>query len=115
MSKYMLLIVGEPTNWSTLSPERQQAGMEAYMAFSKKLREEGRHVDAEGLIDTAKSIRPGKTGPIVSDGPYVESKEIVGGYYIFTAESWEEALEISQGCPALQFGSGMELRRVMEY
>jgi hypothetical protein len=45
----------------------------------------------------------------------LESKEIVGGYYIYTAANWDEALEIAHHCPGLAFGSGLELREISDY
>ena len=113
MQKFILLIVDEDQDtWSQMSPAEQQAGVEKYMAWSQKLKAEGRLVDAEGLDPKIVSLAP---GGIVQDGPFAETKEMVGGYYIFTAADWDEAIAIAKGCPTFDHGGKVQLRTQMSY
>jgi hypothetical protein len=109
--KFVILIKGED-KWAELSPAQMQEGLQKYQAFAARLREEGRYVDAEGL--DAKIVSIGSDG-VVTDGPFAETKELVGGYYVFTAADWEEATAIAKDCPALQYGGAIELRAQMSY
>lgn len=109
--KFVILIKGED-KWAELSPAQMQEGLQKYQAFAARLREEGRYVDAEGL--DAKIVSIGSDG-VVTDGPFAETKELVGGYYVFTAANWEEATAIAKDCPALQYGGAIELRAQMSY
>ena len=113
MPKFILLIIDEDNDtWSQLSPAEQQAGIEKYSAWSQKLKSEGRLVDAEGLDPKIVSLAP---GGVVIDGPFVETKELVGGYYIFTATDWDEAIAITKECPTFDHGGKVQLRIQMSY
>jgi len=114
MKKFILLIRGED-KWEQLSPAEAQAAVEKYSAWAKKLREEGRLVDAEGLAPEARHLVPHEGQIVVSDGPFTETKEIVGGYYVFTAKDLDEATEICRACPSLEYGGNVEIRPVMDY
>jgi hypothetical protein len=115
MKKFIILIMGDPSAWHTLTPEQAQGAMQAYFAFSQRLRDEGRYLDGDGLAVESKNIRKGSSGLTVSDGPYIESKEVLGGYYLFNAKDWDEALSIAKECPGLEHGGGVELRAIMDY
>lgn len=109
--KFVLLITGED-KWAELSPEEMQAGLERYQAFAQRLRDEGRMVDAEGLDGKRVKIDAQR---IASDGPFAETREMVGGYYIYTAADWDEAIEIAKACPSYDYGGTVELRAVQQY
>jgi len=111
MKKFILLIRGED-KWSELSPAEQQAAIEKYTAWAGRLRSEGRLVDADGLDPDGRVL---KGGGVVIDGPFAEIKEVVGGYYVYHAADWDEAVTIAQDCPTLEYGGQMELRKVMDY
>jgi hypothetical protein len=88
MAKFMLLLYDNPTDWSKVSPDEMQKAIEKYMAWSKK----PFTVDSLRLADDAgKVIRPEKGNARVTDGPYSESKEVLGGYYIIEAADYDEA------------------------
>lgn len=110
--KFVLLIRGFGA-WEKLSPAEMQATLELYGAFSRRLREEGRFVDAEALENTG-VIVTAKNGAL-TDGPFVETKEMIGGYYVFTARDLDEAVAIGRNCPALTYGDSIEVRQVMDY
>jgi hypothetical protein len=112
--KFILLIRGED-KWAELSPTEAEATIQKYMAFSQKLRADGRLIDADGLSHVGAVLTMGPKGVTRTDGPFAEAKEQVGGYYVFTAESVEEAIAISGDCPTLEYGGTIEVRAVMEY
>lgn len=114
MKKFVLLIRGED-KFEALSPAEMQAVIGRYMAWAQRLREEGRLVDSEGLAPDSRLLR-GEGGKIlVTDGPYAETKDMIGGYYVFRAEDFDEAVEIAKACPALDYGGNVELRTEMDY
>src|SRR5580658_4811524 len=98
--KFILLIRGEE-RWNSLSTAEAQATLQNYREWAGKLRDESRLVDAEGLTTNGR-IMTSEDG-VLTDGPFVETKEMVGGYYTFTAKDMGEAIEIAKQCPALSY------------
>lgn len=92
------------------SPEEMQSITQKWMdwiariAAQNKLTDRGNRLAHEGKV-----IRPNN---IVTDGPYTEIKELIGGYTIVKAESLEEATELAKGCPGLLFGGSVEVREI---
>lgn len=90
-------------DWETWTPEEQQADAERHMAWFGKHRDH--IVGGEELADpaTVKTLRRGRQGDgiVVTDGPYVEAKEILGGFVILEAESIEQAVAIASEWPSL--------------
>jgi hypothetical protein len=90
-------------DWETWTPEEQQADVDRHMAWFAK---HGDHIVGGEELDeprTVKTLRRGRQGEgiVVTDGPYVEAKEILGGFVILEAESMEQALEIASEWPSL--------------
>jgi hypothetical protein len=90
-------------DWETWTPEQQQADIQRHMEWFAKHRDHivgGEELDAPR---TVKTLRPGRQGEgiVVTDGPYVEAKEILGGFVILEAESMERAVEIASDWPSL--------------
>ena len=112
--RYIILIYGKESDWVDISPERAGEIMGAYNAYTAKLKAAGAHVagDELNVIATAKSIR-GAGGAQVTDGPFVDTKEQLGGYYLIEAANEAEALNWAKQCPATMHGGGMELRPLM--
>ncbi|MCR9063547.1 MAG: YciI family protein [Cytophagales bacterium] len=111
MKQYLLLFRGGDSNLAEQSPEEQQAHMQKWFAWMGGLAEKGQMVGAEPLFTTGKTVT-GKD-KIVSDGPFAEGKEMVGGYLICNAQSYDEAVEISKDCPVLEFEDGsVEVREI---
>jgi hypothetical protein len=89
--------------WESWSPAEQQADVERHVDWFRRHRE---HIVGGEELDeprTVKTLRPGRQaeGVVVTDGPYVETKEILGGFVILEAESMDEALEIAREWPSL--------------
>ena len=108
-----ILLIRRADRIKELSPAEIQSVVDKYRAWAQKMRDENRLVDAEGLSGQGHVLE--SEGGVITDGPFVESKEAIGGYYIFTADSEEEAIAISRECPAMTIGGSIELRPVMVY
>lgn len=110
-SHYLLLIRG--THWeSGLSPDQIQEFMGQFTAWHERLSEEGKIVTAHPLAHEGKLVS-GKKGNAVADGPFAESKEAVGGFFLLRVDSFEEALEIAKASPVVDFGGSIEVRPVI--
>lgn len=107
---YMLVFRG--TDWCKgLSPEQmQQIGTE-WMTWYQRLSDSGK-VTAGNPLEPSGKIVSGKGGRVVADGPFAESKEAIGGYFLLMVASEEEAVAIAQHCPGLPFGIRVEVRPV---
>ena len=114
MSRFVVLLRDDPSGFASLSPEQMQAIIEKYMAWTEGLRATGALVLGEKLMDGEGRVTRGQVGaPVISDGPYAEAREIVGGLYIITAPSYEAALALLADCPHLMFGS-IEVRQIQD-
>ena len=111
-TKYMLLFRGN--EWQkALSPEQMQQVADQWMAWFKGLTENGKALAGAPLEPEGKVVS-GKNGRIVADGPFAESKEAIGGYFLLNVKNFEEALAIAQGCPGLPYGAVVEVRPVAD-
>jgi len=106
---YLLIFRG--TDWyHGLSPEQMQQVADNWMAWFNSLKNDGRCA-AGNPLEPAGKIVSGKNRA-VSDGPFAESKETIGGYFLLTVKSMEEAVAIAQQCPGLPHGIRVEVRPV---
>ncbi len=112
--QFMLLLYSAPGAGPTPgSPEHQQE-MEAWFAYSEELAKAGALVAGDPLqdIDTATTVRVRDGGTIASDGPFAETKETLGGYYLLELESREQAHAWAAKCPLAPYGT-VEVRPLM--
>ncbi|HXA03353.1 MAG TPA: YciI family protein [Bryobacteraceae bacterium] len=109
MPQYMLLLYDNPAGWRNLSPEEMQKATEKYMAWSQKPFTKDSQRLAE---DVGRVIRSDHGKPRTTDGPYSETKEILGGYYTIEAASYDEAVKRSLDNPHLEYGGTIEVRQV---
>jgi hypothetical protein len=110
---YMLLFRG--TDWSKgLSPEEMQQVSSRWMAWFKRLSEQGKAA-AGSPLDAVGKIVSGRDGRVVADGPFAESKEAIGGYFLLHVKSLDEAVAIAKECPGLAYGAKVEVRPVMDH
>jgi len=113
MAKYMLLLHDNPGSFKGVSPDQMQKIVEKYIAWGKKLREAGIIQASDKLTDEPGRVMKRKDGQVrVTDGPYSESKEVLGGYYIVEAASYDAAVDIARECPHLEYGGTIEVRQV---
>jgi hypothetical protein len=107
---YMLVFRG--TDWCKgLSPEEMQRVGGEWMAWFKGLTDQGKALAGSPLLPEGKIIS-GKGGRVVADGPFAESKEAIGGYFLLDVGDMEEAVRIAQACPGLAYGIRVEVRPV---
>ena len=115
MPEYMLLLHDDPSAWATISPEQMQKAIEKYMAWGARLRTAGVLVASDKLTDEPGRVVWGKNGQLrVTDGPFSEAKEVLGGYYTIKAASYDGAVEQVRDCPHLEYGGTIEIRQVDE-
>jgi hypothetical protein len=98
--RFLLLIHGDREAEAGLTPDQRRAIVGEHVAFGTLLRERGAYVLGEALADpaTAVTVRPGRT-PLVTDGPFAETKEAVGGFYVVDCASRDEAVDLAGRAP----------------
>jgi hypothetical protein len=94
------------------SPEQMQATMQKWMNWMKALGEKGHLKDAGNPLEPTGKLVKGKQKS-VTDGPYAESKDIIGGYSLVEARDIAEAVELSKGCPIFETDGSVEVRPIM--
>jgi hypothetical protein len=111
-NEYMLIF--RNTDWHKgLSPEECQQVAGQWMAWFNRLREQG-IVTAGSPLESTGKIVSGKGGRVVADGPFAESKEAIGGYFLLHADSLDQAVTFAAECPGLPYGAKVEVRPVMD-
>src|SRR5438105_836096 len=113
MEKFMLIFHGGSDIAPEMrAPEAMQAHMQKWFAWVEKLRKEGKYVSGEPLEPCGKWIS-GKQ-KLVTDGPFAEGKELVGGFFIIEAKDLNEAVEISKDCPDFIYDGKVQVRPVQK-
>lgn len=113
MPKYMLLLHDDPTGYASLSPEQMQRVIQKYVAWGDRLREAGVLEGGQKLADEPGRVLRSRNGQVrVTDGPYSETKELLGGYYIVSAENYEQAVELTRDCPHFEYSGTIEVRQI---
>jgi hypothetical protein len=111
--QYLMLVYAAESGWATMTPEQQAAGAEQYARFTQEIKESGKLLGSNRLTPVASSttvrVRDGKR--VVTDGPFVETKEQLGGYFLIEAKDLDEAIVISARCPGAHHGT-IEVRPV---
>jgi hypothetical protein len=109
--QYLALIYGDESHWGSLSPEEREKQMGEYMALSEaEVTRGGNELDS---VTTATTVRVRNDETLVTDGPFIESKEVLGGYYVFECDSIDEACTWAAKIPAAKHGA-IEVRPVHE-
>lgn len=94
-----------------MSPEQIQAMMKPWQDWMGSLAAQNKLVNPGNRLESSGKVV--KAGNMITDGPYVEIKEAIGGYTIIRAESLEEAAKLTQGCPIFQIGGNVEIRTIV--
>jgi hypothetical protein len=110
MEKFMLIFRQNPAALQSAAPEQIQANLGRWMTWLNDLAQSGKLAGGEQLTPNAKVVT---NKQLVTDGPFTEAKEIVGGFVIINAENIEAALEIAKTCPNLEFEGSVEVRQVL--
>ena len=113
--KYMLLIYDDEKAWASFSEKERQGYMAEYGQFTESIKASGNHVSSSQLRETAAAtrvqLRDGKR--LVTDGPYAETREQLGGYYLIEAKNLDEAITIAARIPSARSGT-IEVRPLVE-
>lgn len=110
MKEYLLLFRGGYERIVQQSPEEFMSHMEKWKTWMRELSSKESFITAQPLSQGGKKVS-GKT-KTVTDGPFMEGKEIVGGYLICKANAYEDAIQIANGCPILEIGGIVEVREI---
>jgi hypothetical protein len=111
MNKFMFLFRGGDSRRAQQSPEEMQAHMEVWKTWMGDLAGKGQLVDGLPLGKDGKVVI--QSGENITDGPFAEGNEIVGGYLIVNAKDIDEAVEISKSCPIFEHEGTVEVREIM--
>ena len=114
--KYLLALIGDENRWADRTPDEVAASMQQWDAFTQAVLEAGVHVGGAGLhpSETATTVWIQERGHrIVSDGPFGETKEQLGGYYLLDCENLDDAIAWAKRVPMP--GGTVEVRPVMDY
>ena len=117
MAKFLLLLRDNPAGFNSLSPAEMQRIIGEYRAWATGLRERNQLHNSDKLMDDAgKIVQHNGTSVTLKDGPYSETKEIIGGYFLVEAADYAAAVEIARGCPHVRPGSTgtIEIRQIQE-
>jgi hypothetical protein len=114
--KYLLTIYSTEGNWAQMTPEDGAKEMNGYEKFGRDAQEAGVFIGGEGLQPTsaATTVRVRNGERMVTDGPFAETKEQLGGYYLVDCKDLDEAIEWAAKIPGALHGS-VEVRPVMDY
>ena len=107
MSNFMFLFRGSET---PTSPEGMQAQMQKWMTWIQKLRDQGKYIAGDPLEGKGKVLK--SSNKIITDGPFAEGKELIGGYFLIKAETLDEAATVAKDCPIFETGGSVEVRPV---
>jgi len=112
MSEFLLVFRRNASDsQAQMSPEQLQAMMKPWQDWMGSLAAQNKLVNSGNrLAPEGKVVKPNN---VVTDGPYVEIKEAVGGYIVISAETLDEAAELSKGCPILAVGGNVEVRTII--
>lgn len=116
MEKFMLIFRNEmqvESMYENFSPEDMQAELQKWNTWIGGIAAQGKLIATDALYPTGKSVKG--LGHVVTDGPYTEAKEIVSGYMLLKADSIEEAIELSKGCPMYDYDSIVEVRQIQNF
>jgi hypothetical protein len=112
MKQFLLLLHEDMQQMSALSPKEMEELANAHMQWANQLAEAGHLIAGDGLKETSVYIT-GKES-VVKDGPYLETKEIIGGYYLLQADDLQEVIGLAKQCPTHQYGGTTEIRPIMD-
>jgi hypothetical protein len=114
--KFLLIMQVNPAVLESLTEAEQKAIGDGHESFMKTIRESGEFIATQALADPTNSVTVRGTGgvPAVTDGPFLEAKEFMGGYYLVDVESKERAVELAQQIPDAKLkGLAIEVRQIM--
>jgi hypothetical protein len=114
--QYLLLIYGNEKMEGEWTPERREADYARYGAFTQKVKQMGVHLGGEALqpVSTATCVRVRNGKVLTTDGPFAETKEQLGGYYLLECKDLDQALQLAAEIPAADYGT-VEVRPLLKF
>ena len=113
MAQFMLLLMEEPPDFSGYSPEAIQNMIAEYKGWRNRVAGNGKLAGGAKLRDEGGKHLSGSNGQFrVTDGPFAEAKEVLGGFFMVEAANYDEAVELARDCPHLKYGTRIEVREV---
>lgn len=113
MKEFMMIFIGGDYAKAQLSPDEVQSRMKKWYGWIDELKNQDLYINGKPLTPEAKRV----AGPdrVVTDGPFVETKELVGGYFLYKAKDMDHAISLTAGYPDFDLGGTVEVRPIMEY
>jgi hypothetical protein len=114
--KYLCLIYENEKNWETMPPADSEAIMNEYFAFTADIQNNGKYIAGEALqpTPTATTVRVRNGKVSTTDGPFVETKEQLGGFYLIEAKDLNDAIQVAARIPSARLGA-IEVRPVVDF
>ncbi len=114
--RYLCMIYDDEKTWASMSKEDSGAYMGEYFAFTEGIKKSGHYVGGEALqpVSTATTVRVRNGKMSTTDGPFAETKEQLGGYYLIEARDLNDAIQVAAKIPSARLGS-IEVRPIMEF
>ena len=114
--RYLCLIYDEEKKVASMSKDESDAFMAEYFAFTEGIQKSGHYVGGEALqpVQTATTVRVRNSKVSTTDGPFAETKEQLGGYYLINARDLNDAIQVASKIPSARLGS-VEVRPIMEF
>lgn len=110
MKDYLLIYRADFSFMGTRTPEEVQANTKRWMDWIGSIAAQNKLTDRGNRLDPSGKVLKGDN--LVTNGPYAEIKETIGGYSIIKADSYEAAIELAKGCPVLTMGGNVEVREI---
>jgi hypothetical protein len=114
--RYLCLIYDDPKTWERMPKSESDKVMGEYFEFTEGIKKSGHHLGGEALQPTSTAttvrVRNGKVS--TTDGPFTETKEQLGGYYLINAKDLNDAIKVASKIPSARYGS-VEVRPIMEF
>lgn len=110
MKEFLFIYRRDANNIPDASPEEMQNNMKKWMDWMGGIAAQNKLVNRGNRLEKAGKVL--NSNNMITDGPYAETKESVGGYSIVNADTIEEACELAKGCPILSFGGSVEVREI---
>ena len=114
--RYLCLIYSDEKRWERASESEWHTVMAEYNAFTDSIKQSGNYIGGEALesTNTATSVRVRNGKPLTTDGPFAETKEQLGGFYLIKANDLDDALHVASRIPGAKYGT-IEVRPIMEF
>ncbi len=114
--QYLLLIYEREADWNAMNEKEKGTIFQEYMAFTQGIMKSGHHRAGDALqpVSTATTVRVRNGKTVTTDGPFAETREQLGGYYLVEAKDLDEAISIAARIPSARYGS-VEVRPIMVY